>query len=368
MLTSFQSVAAKAIVATAVFGAFLGTAVLAGPAKAETIKLIAIDGYPARAMWVKEFSEFFIPEVDKRLAETGNHQIEWQEAYGGAIVKPKGVLEGIKLGLGDIGIVTTVFHNSKLPSQAIAFVTPFISTDARVVAKAVDEIAKEFPQMAAELDDQNQVYLATGVVLDTYQVFSRDPITSLGDIEGKKLAGAGFNLRYLEGLGAAGVRGGLTDFYNMLQTGVVDQAMLWPEAAMTFKINEVAPHMLQANLGAVNSKTVTVNKDVWESLPAEVQTVLQDVAVAYRDHVAEVAMTRAADSLEKFTAAGGAVVELSAEERAVWAESMPNIAVEWAKELDANGAPGSDMLIAYIEKLKAAGQEPARDWAAELSN
>jgi len=126
--------------------------------------------------------------------------------------------------------------------------------------------------------------------------------------------------------------------------------------------------MLQANLGAVNSKTVTVNKDVWESLPAEVQTVLQDVAVAYRDHVAEVAMTRAADSLEKFTAAGGAVVELSAEERAVWAESMPNIAVEWAKELDANGAPGSDMLIAYIEKLKAAGQEPARDWAAELSN
>jgi len=222
MLTSFQSVAAKAIVATAVFGAFLGTAVLAGPAKAETIKLIAIDGYPARAMWVKEFSEFFIPEVDKRLAETGNHQIEWQEAYGGAIVKPKGVLEGIKLGLGDIGIVTTVFHNSKLPSQAIAFVTPFISTDARVVAKAVDEIAKEFPQMAAELDDQNQVYLATGVVLDTYQVFSRDPITSLGDIEGKKLAGAGFNLRYLEGLGAAGVRGGLTDFYNMLQTGVVE--------------------------------------------------------------------------------------------------------------------------------------------------
>ena len=73
-------------------------------------------------MWVKEFSEFFIPEVNKRLEETGNHQIEWQEAYGGTIVKPKGVLEGIKLGLGDIGIVTTVFHNSKLPSQAIAFV------------------------------------------------------------------------------------------------------------------------------------------------------------------------------------------------------------------------------------------------------
>ncbi len=143
----------------------------------ETIKLIAIDGYPARAMWVKEFSGFFIPRVNEKLAASGNYQIEWQEAYGGQIVKPKGVLDGIKLGLGDIGIVTTVFHSSKLPSQGIAFVTPFTSIDARVVAKAVDEIAKEFPSMKAELDKQNQVYLATGVVLDTYQVFSK---TKLG--------------------------------------------------------------------------------------------------------------------------------------------------------------------------------------------
>ncbi len=362
MSALFRCWISRAFITVAALGA------LAAQASADTIKLIAIDGYPARAMWVKEFSEFFIPEVNKRLEETGNHQIEWQEAYGGTIVKPKGVLEGIKLGLGDIGIVTTVFHNSKLPSQAIAFVTPFISTDARIVAKAVDEIAKEFPQMAAELEAQNQVYLATGVVLDTYQVFSREPIASLGDIEGKKLAGAGFNLRYLEGLGAAGVRGGLTDFYNMLQTGVVDQAMLWPEAAMTFKIHEVAPYMLKANLGAVNSKTVTVNKDVWAGLPEEVQTVLQDVAIAYRDHVAEVAMTRAEASLEKFKAAGGEVVELSAEQRTAWAQSMPNIAVEWAKSLDEQGAPGSDMLLAYIDKLKAAGETPARDWAGELAN
>ena len=82
-------------------------AVAAAPAMAtETIKAVVIDGYPARALWVKEFTEFFIPEVDKRLAETGNYKMEWQESYGGSIVKPKGVLEGVSLGLGDIGIVT----------------------------------------------------------------------------------------------------------------------------------------------------------------------------------------------------------------------------------------------------------------------
>ena len=244
---------------------------------AETVKAVVIDGYPAGALWVKEFTNFFIPEVDKRLAKSGNYVMEWQESYGGSIVKPKGVLEGIQLGLGDIGIVTTIFHNSKLPSQAISAVTPFVAADARAVAKAVDEIAKEFPTMQNEFAAQNQVYLATGVVLDTYQLFSKNPINSLADIEGGKVAGAGMNLRYLEGIeGAAGVRGGLTDFYNMLQTGLVDHAMLWPEAAKTFKIAEVAPYMLRADIGAVNSKTITVNKDYWDGLPGEIQDVLKE--------------------------------------------------------------------------------------------
>ena len=66
----------------------------------ETIKAVVIDGYPARALWVKEFSNFFIPEVDKKLAATGNYKMDWQESYGGSIVKPKGALEGVKLGLG----------------------------------------------------------------------------------------------------------------------------------------------------------------------------------------------------------------------------------------------------------------------------
>ena len=320
-------------------------------------------------MWVKEFSGFFIPRVDEELAKTGNYKINWQEAYGGTIVKPRGVLEGIKLGLGDIGIVTTIFHNSALPSQGISAVTPFVAADARVVAKAVDEIAREFPQMAAELDAENQVYLATGVVLDTYQIFSKTPINSLADLQGKKVAGAGYNLRYLEGIeGAAGVRGGLPNFYNMLQTGVVDAAMLWPEAAKTFKIAEVAPYMLKADLGAVNSKTVTVNKDVWNKLPDEVKTALQTVAVEYRDRVAGIAMDLAAESLEAYKAGGGTVVEMSEDARAAWANSMPNIAVDWAQKLDTAGAPGSDMLRAYMAKLKAAGMTPIRDWAAELTN
>ncbi len=329
----------------------------------EKISAVVIDGYPDRALWVKEFSNFFIPEVDRRLAETGNYVMDWQENYGGSIVKPKGVLEGVELGLGDIGIVTTIFHSSKLPSQGLAAVTPFVSSDARAVAKAVDEIAREYPAMQNEFAAQNQVYLATGVVLNSYQLFSTKEVAGISDLVGFKVAGAGLNLRYLEGIqDAAGVRGGLTDFYNMLQTGLVDAGMLWPEAAATFKISEVAPYMLRADLGAVNSKTVTVNQDYWNNLPDEVKETLQAVAIDYRDHLAGIAMDRAAAAEKAYVAAGGTIIDVSAEDRGAWAAAMPNIAQEWATNLNDRGEAGSEMLETYLGKLETAGFVGVRDW------
>lgn len=68
-------------------------ALLVQPAAAvETIKLTAVDGYPPKTLWVKEFINFFIPEIDKRLAAKGNYKIKWNQAWSGQIAKKKKVL------------------------------------------------------------------------------------------------------------------------------------------------------------------------------------------------------------------------------------------------------------------------------------
>ncbi|MEM7442730.1 MAG: C4-dicarboxylate TRAP transporter substrate-binding protein [Pseudomonadota bacterium] len=331
----------------------------------ETIALTAIDGYPPRSMWVREFIEFYIPEVDRRLAENGNYEIDWNQAWGGQIVRPRGVLEGLELGLGDIGVVTTVFHPDRLPLAQIAYVTPFVSTDPELVTRAIDELAAQFPEVAEAYLDANQIYLTNGVVLDSYQVFSTDPIDDLDDLDGIRMGGAGTNLRYVENLGAAGVSGPLVEYYNNLQTGVIDATMLWPEAAVTFSLVEVAPYMLDADIGTVNSKAVAVNRDVWEGLPEEVQQVLQEVAIDYRNHVAAVAADLGAGSEQAYADAGGTIHQLSAEERAEWAASMPNLALEWAANLDEQGLPGTEMLQAYMDMMREADQPIARQWDQE---
>lgn len=331
----------------------------------QTINLTAIDGYPLRSMWVKEFAEFFIPEVDKRLAVKGKYKIRWNQAWGGQIVKPGGVLEGIKRGLGDIGVVTTPFHTDKVPMQALAFVTPFITSDPLLVARALDKLAQQFPEMKQEFAEQGQVYLATGVVLDSYQLFSKAPVKQLSDFQGLKVNGAGTNLRYLDGLGATGVAGSLTTYYNNLQTGVVNGAFLWTEAAVSFKLVEVAPNMLKADLGAVNTKVVTANAETWKRLPDEVKKVIQDVAVAYRDRLAQVAAAKGKESEQDFTKAGGTITVMSDQQRMAWVKGMPNLAKEWAASMDSKGKPGSKILASYMDTLRATGAKPLRNWDKE---
>lgn len=350
----------------------LGVAVLAvstamaAPAQAQqTINLTAIDGYPPRALWVKEFINFYIPEVDKRLAKDGKYKIRWNQAWGGQIVKPRGVLEGLQKGLGDIGIVTTAIYGDKMKVMSVAYMTPFTTTNPALVAKTIDELAEKFPGIKKTFDSYNQVYLTNAVVLDSYQMFSKKEAKALTDYAGIKIASAGPNLRYLPPTGAVGVAGSLNTYYNLIQTGVVDGCMLWPEAAATFKLAEVAPYMMKADIGTANSKVVTVNKDSWNKLPPAVQKVLKEVAIDYRDHLAKLATSRGTASVAKYKKAGGKVFTLSKADRSKWAKAIPNIAQEWAKDLDKEGLEGTAMLTYYMDKMRAANQPLERQWDKE---
>ena len=338
----------------------------AAPIHAQTtINLTAVDGYPPKSLWIKEFIEFYIPEVDRRLAKTNKYKIHWNQAWGGQIVKPNGVLEGIQKGLGDIGIVTTAIYGDKMNILSVAYATPFVSTDPKLVSHTIDAMVEKFPAIRKTFESYNQVYLTNAVVLDSYQVFTKPTVKGLSDMKGLKIAGAGFNLRYLGPLGAVGVSAPLVNYYNQIQTGVVEGCLAWPEAAVTFKLAEVAPSMLKADIGSVNTKVVTANADTWKRLPDEVKTVLKVVAIEYRDRLAKLAAEEGADSIAAYKKAGGVVHDLPKVERTKWARELPNIAQQWATGLDKEGAQGTEMLKFYMDAMRAAKQPIERHWDRE---
>jgi len=344
--------------------AVLALALLPHAASAQqVIKLTAIDGYPPRALWTKIFIEYYIPEVDKRLAAAGKYKIQWQQSWGGQIVKPRGVLDGIKNKLGDIGIVTTVFHASKLPLNNLPYYTPFSSRNPRLVARVMDELMEQFPSFQKQFDAQNQVVLTNYSSIDNYGVFTKAPAEKVSDLKGLKILAAGPNALYMKAVGAVNVLGSLTSYYNDMKSGVADGTVIWPEATITFKLAEVAPYYMETDFGTGVNKSITVNKEVWAGLPPEVKKVLKEVAVDYRERMAQATLDLSEVSIKKFKAGGGKIRSLTEAEKKQWADSMPNIAMNLAEDVEkSDGYPAKKILSAYMDALRAGGEKPIRDW------
>lgn len=327
----------------------------------ETINVTVLSGYPDRTSWVRVFKEFWMPEVNKRLAKTGNYELNYLEAFG-TVVKPRGEFEGTQNGLGNIGLVVSVFHADKIPLSSVSYVTPFVSVDLALNPRINDELTFSIPAMLEGWEKFNLEFLGHMATIKTYAVLSKEPITSLNDFDGIKVSGAGLNLRWLEGLGATGVPSALTKFYQDVNSGVTDAMIAWADAVKSFKLCEAAPHFLSADMGAVTALAVVANKPWFERLPDEVKQAMREVTPLYRDELAR--QTSAGDKTgrEACIAQGGTIHELPADQRQAWADTLPNIAKEWAAAANAKGLPGTEVLSAYMDAMRAAEQPIARHW------
>ena len=332
----------------------------------EIVPLTVIDAYAPTALWVRVFLDYYMPEVDRRLAETGNYEIDWNRAFGGTVAKTGGVLEALQYGLADIGIITSPFHPDKIPFFNISYVTPLVTADIGLVARTVDELVEKYPELQQQWDDYNQIFLTAAGAIDTYQVLMNEPIETLEDFRGKKICGVGLNLRYVQGLGSAAVSSNLGDFYNNIATGLTDGTVAWAEAAVAYKLYEVAPYMIDVRLGAVTSKVITMNRGSWERMPEEVRRVLMETAIDYRDELALETDRRAQSSRHEFVEQGGTIQPLTDEQRRVWAASLPNMAQEWAEDLEERGLPGKQILRDYMDIMRANNQPIVRHWDREL--
>ena len=83
-----------------------------------TIRLTVASSQGTTLAWVGAMRTLVVPELDRRLAARGSpYRIRWTEAYGGSLYKYGETLEGVSIGLTDMGWVGTLWELSKLPLQ-----------------------------------------------------------------------------------------------------------------------------------------------------------------------------------------------------------------------------------------------------------
>ena len=344
----------------------LATAGLTAPAQAQqTIKLTAAAGHPPVFLWVKLIDEYFMPEVDKRLAAAGGkHKIEWTKAWGGTLIKIGSESKGIADGVADLGFVGTIFEAAKFPMQNVSYYAPFGTDNIATVGNVINEMQKSIPAMGQAWTKNGLTYLG-GTALDSYHIWTNFPIKSVDDLKGKKITAPGPAANWIRDTGAVAVAGNLNTYYEDIKSGVSNGVITFATGAWGAKVHEVAPYITKVNFGSQYAGGLAMNKGRFDRLPPEVQKVFRDVAVEYEKRFAEAQASTAAGLLQKMEGAGAKISELSPAERKRWADTLPPIAKTWAADLQAKGMPGDQVLNGFMSGLKKAGAQPARDWSGK---
>ncbi|KPQ07136.1 MAG: TRAP-type C4-dicarboxylate transport system, periplasmic component [Rhodobacteraceae bacterium HLUCCA12] len=331
-------------------------------APAQSIDVTVVNGHPPIFLWVKHLSETFIPTVDAALEGSG-HSINWSEAYGGSLAAVGGELEAIEDGLAQVGAMPTVFLPNELPLQNVSYNTPFGPSDPQVVMDALAELHDTVPGMVESWHEYDAEYLGGGFALDNYLLMTTFPVESIEDLEGRRIGAPGPAVNWVEGTGAVGVSGNLTTYYNDIETGVFEGAIVFPTAAAPARLHEVAPHVTVTDFGAQYAGALVANRTWFAEQPEAVQQALREGAEAYTEAYLAEQAERVAAAMDTIAADEDRLHVLDPEERRRWAEALPDIAGAWAENADERGLPGTEVLDAYIEAVTEAGADLGRDWS-----
>ncbi len=335
----------------------------------ENIDLTIASSHPTAIPWVGMMQTHFMAETDRLLAETGNYKITWNEAFGGALYKANATLSSVEEGVTDIGWVFSLLEGAELPLSQVSSYAPFATNNPPAQLATMQEMINTIPELKAEWDEHNVVVLGlTGT--DSYDLYTKKPITSLADLNGMKISAPGVLGTWLSGTGANPVDGSLTTFYTDIQTGVSDGVLSLTLGVFPAKIYEVAPYVTKVQMGTAFSGAIAANKDSWDALPAEVQEAMIKAGAHYTEAHGKDLLERPVAVLQKIIEAGATqdppvtVTEMAEDQRTAWVNVLPDLAGDWARDMDAKGMPGTAVLTAYMAGLKARGETPVRDWSA----
>ncbi|MCM2563382.1 C4-dicarboxylate TRAP transporter substrate-binding protein [Lutimaribacter sp. EGI FJ00015] len=130
----------------------------------------------------------------------------------------------------------------------------------------MDYVMNDCPACIDEMSAQNQVYLGASSTT-SYALQCAVPLSSVGDLEGKRLRAAGaYWARWAESVGAVPVSMSVNETLEGLSQGVVDCTMSNTADFVNFGFIDVVDYVYIGAPGAQFNVPFTMNKDSWNGL------------------------------------------------------------------------------------------------------
>jgi C4-dicarboxylate-binding protein DctP len=226
-----------------------------------------------------------------------------------------------------------------------------------VSVKLARAVYDKVPYMSKVFEDKFNQTLIALIADNGYNLGTNFEWSKVSDLKGKKLAGAGLNLKWLEYAGAVPVQGSLPEAYTGMQTGVYLGWIMFPSGWVNFKLYEQGKYYTEVGFGAITWHGLTVNRARWAKLPKDVQGIILEVAREYEARTGTFNKEAYPKQIEQMKSLGAVVKSVPDSVRVEWANSLKGWPQDKATELDKAGLPASQVLKLALEEAEKLGHK-----------
>jgi len=322
---------------------------LAAPAGAQ-IKLIFSTYVPATYS-VTACDGVFMDEVTKR---TGG-KVVFERYYASALLSAVDTVPGIGRGAADLGMgFPGGYNRAQYPISNI--VMPWTTDNFAAAIKAINQLYRESPDFQAEYERQN-VKLFYSLIPPAHSFYSRTPILTAADFKGKRVRGVLAIGDSVAKLGGTPVGMQWPDGVEALTRGAIDAMGNVPfDLGVTAGLQKVAKHVTDAGrMGTFSLSATVINLKKWNSLPADVQQTMLEVAKEAPDCFIKTAQRDVEKAVDALIADKSVSVTTFAPEEAKRLRETVGRELwqEWVGVVGKAGYDGQKLLDRYLQLIAA---------------
>lgn len=242
------------------------------PTTEEVFELKFADMFPPGSMIVKA-GEWWASEVERRT----EGRVEVKRFWAGSLVGGFEQLDAVSTGSIDVSTQLSGYHPKRCPIGSIGLL-PFINANPFAeTLKAADEWNRTDPAFQAELEANNLKYMYAFPMPNLF-LWSKVPIESIDDLKGLQVRTLSADLStFFEALGCGTVSIAVPEVYDALERGLLDCTLQYLSNAVGGRYHEVVKYVNMTEFGHNHGCPIVMNLDTWNSLPPEIQTIINEV-------------------------------------------------------------------------------------------
>lgn len=270
------------------------------------------------------------------LSAATNGKVKLVIYPSGTLVPIDKILDGVLSGACDIGFFPTAWAVGRLPYTFMFEQAGIGFNSGKAASLAFDEAMRTFA--ADEYKDVHPLcFFCSGPGI----IITKEKINSLNDIRGMQIRSNATNAEAIKAWGGTPVTMNTSEVYEALRQGIIDGFLGVADPVASLKFYEVTNYVTKNDM--FNSGyVICMNKDKYNSLPADIQKAIDDVSQKlWKESFINYYDTRHAEAMKVITSKA-TEYEIPADVYQQMVDKASVLVDKYAAELDSNGLKGTE--------------------------